>query len=114
MEYQVIVEQQNGLWRAVIPTLADLSTEGASLDEALSKARQAAEAYLAKVVLTTIEVSTPQLQAINPRSPQNWLRSAGTFAGREPVIWQLLDDVYAERKRQREEAENEAGSVDAA
>jgi predicted RNase H-like HicB family nuclease len=111
MEYQVIVEQQNGLWRAVIPNLADLSAEGSSLDEALSNARQAAENYLAKVVVTTIEISTPLPQAINPRSPQNWLRSAGAFAGRESVIWQLLEDVYAERGRQREEAENKTDSA---
>jgi hypothetical protein len=29
MEYPVIVEQKNGIWRAVIPALADLSAEGA-------------------------------------------------------------------------------------
>ncbi len=63
MQYPVIVEQKNGVWRAVIPTLADLSVEGASFDEALRNVRQAAEAYLVNVVVTTIEISAPQLQS---------------------------------------------------
>jgi predicted RNase H-like HicB family nuclease len=71
MQYPVIVEQNNGVWRAVIPTLADLSVEGASLDEALRNVRQAAEAYLSNVVVTTIEVSAPQLRAAGLHSPQN-------------------------------------------
>jgi len=43
MEYPVIVEQKNGIWRAVIPALADLSVEGASHDEAMKNAQRAAE-----------------------------------------------------------------------
>ncbi len=65
MHYPVIVEQTNGFWRAVIPTLAGLTAEGGSLDDALRNARQAAEAYLSTVVVTTIEVSTPQLARQN-------------------------------------------------
>ena len=48
MEYPVIVEQKNGVWRAVIPVLADLSAEGASRDEAMKNAQRAAEDYLSK------------------------------------------------------------------
>jgi predicted RNase H-like HicB family nuclease len=71
MQYSVIVEQRNGMWRAVIPTLADLSVEGASFDEALRNVRQAAEAYLSNVVVTTIEVSAPQLRAAGLHGTQN-------------------------------------------
>lgn len=71
MRYPVIVEQKNGVWRAVIPTLADLSAEGASFDEALRNAQQAAEAYLVNVVVTTIEISAPQSRSADLHSPQN-------------------------------------------
>lgn len=46
MEYPVIVEQKNGIWRAVIPALADLCAEGASRDKAMKNAQRAAEDYL--------------------------------------------------------------------
>src|SRR5262245_23349786 len=49
MEYPVIIEQKNDVYRAVIPTLADLSAEGQSPDEAVEKVQQAAEADLAAV-----------------------------------------------------------------
>lgn len=107
MEYPVIVEQCNDVWRAVIPTLADLSAEGSSFDEALRNAKQAAEDYLSKVVVTTIEVGAPQPQPLNPRSPQNWIRSAGMFVGDEDAMLRHIEEIYAERKRQREEVERE-------
>ena len=59
MEYPVIVEQRNGVWRAVIPALFDLSAEGASCDEATENAQRAAEAYLSKVEVTAIKVLLP-------------------------------------------------------
>jgi len=40
VEYPVIVEQRNGVWRAVIPALSDLSAEGASRDEAMENAQR--------------------------------------------------------------------------
>lgn len=67
MQYPVIVEQNNGGWRAVIPTLADLSAEGASLDEAIYNIRQAAEAYLMNVVVTTIEINAPEPRSVELR-----------------------------------------------
>lgn len=35
MQYTVIVEHENGVYRALIPALGDLSAEGASRDEAV-------------------------------------------------------------------------------
>ena len=86
IEYPVIVEQKNGIWRAFIPALADLSAEGMSCDEAVQKAQQAAEAYLSSVVVTTIRVNTAPPQSFSRRSPQNWIRSAGKFAGDEETM----------------------------
>jgi len=106
MEYPVIVEQKNGIWRAFIPALSDLSAEGASCEEAVRHAQQAAEAYLASVVVTTITVDVQPTS--NRRSPQNWIRSAGKFADDEEAMRQHIEEIYAERRRQREEAEREA------
>ncbi len=111
MQYPVIVEQSKGVWRAVLPTLADLSAEGSSFDEALSNARQVAEDYLSKVVLTTIEVSAPSSPS-HSRSPRNWIESAGMFAGDEEAMLQHIEEIYAERRRQREEVEREFDLLD--
>jgi len=64
MEYPVIVEQKNSIWRAIIPALAGLSVEGASRNEAVHNAQQAAKAYLSKVQVTAIEVDLPISKSI--------------------------------------------------
>lgn len=107
MEYPVIVEQKNGVWRAVIPTLSDLSVEGASYDEAVQKARQAAEVFLSKVMITTIELNGPN-QELRRGSPKSVLKSAGKFKGDKEAMRLHIEEIYAQRKRQREEAEREA------
>ena len=116
MEYPVIVEQKEGLWRAVIPALSDLSAEGASYEEAVRNAQKAAAAYLASVKVTTIEVPLPNEQAelskLRPGSPQAVLRAAGKFVGDEEAMLQHIEEIYAERRRQREEAEREADLPD--
>lgn len=57
MEYPVIVERNNGTWRAFIPGLNDLGGQGASRDEAVQNARRAAEEYLSKVEVTTEDLT---------------------------------------------------------
>lgn len=107
MEYPVIIEQKNGVWRAVIPALSDLTAEGASRDEAVLRARLAAEEYLSSVEVTTIRLSAPQPQPVSPRSPREWINSAGKFAGDEEAMQEHIEEIYAERRRQREQAERE-------
>ncbi len=46
MEYPLFVERKDGVWRAFIPALAGLSVEGASREEVVRNAQQAAEEYL--------------------------------------------------------------------
>lgn len=111
MEYAVIVEQKNGTWRAVIPALPDLSAEGASRDEAVVNAHCAAEDYLSNVEVVTIKIGIPNQQSSqrNPRpgSPQSVLQLAGKFAGNEEAMLQHIEEIYAERRKQREEVERE-------
>ncbi len=112
MQYPVIIEQLNGHYRATIPALMNLMAEGKTRDEALRKVWREAEVYLAKVEIATIEVATPP-QMIRPDSPQAWLRAAGKFKGDEEAMQQHIEEIYAERRRQREEAEREFEQAEA-
>ena len=113
MEYAVIVERKSEIWHAVIPTLSDLSAEGASYEEAVQNAKQAAEDYLSNVVVTTVAVNHSQ-RPLRPGSKQAVLKAAGKFKGDEPAMLQHIEEIYAERRRQREQAEQELDLLDAA
>lgn len=104
MEYPVIVENNNGNYRALIPSLADLSAEGQSPDEALQKVQAAAETYLSAVKLTTIKVNLPQERALQPGSPPALLQALAAFAGDEEALREHFEEIERERQRQREEA----------
>ncbi len=56
MEYPVIVERKNGIFKALIPDLPSLSTEGASSDEAVFNVQRVAKEYLATVELRKIQI----------------------------------------------------------
>jgi predicted RNase H-like HicB family nuclease len=107
MEYPVIVEHKNGIYRALIPTLADLSAEGCSADEAVRKLEQAAQNYLAEVEVRTIDLEMPGRQASRYSTAQDVLRAAGKFKGDQEAMRQHIEEIYAERQRQREEVERE-------
>lgn len=54
--YDVIIEQQNGYFRALIPTLPNIAAEGATRDEAIANVKRAARRYLSTVETATIEL----------------------------------------------------------
>ncbi len=97
MRYTVIVECENGLYRAQIPSLPGLSAEGTTLEEALKGARQEAASYLSRVAVATIEVDLP---ALHLGSAQAWLDAAGTFEGDQDQS-QHFADLAAKRQQQR-------------
>jgi predicted RNase H-like HicB family nuclease len=105
MEYPVIVEQRNGVWRAVIPALADLSAEGASRDEAMKNAQRAAEDYLSKVEVTTIKVPLPREHSPRAGSPQALLKELEAFASDQEALREHFEEIVKGRQRQREEAQ---------
>ena len=107
MEYPVIVEQKNGVYRALIPALSDLSAEGASRDEAVQKAQEAAERYLSNVEVTIIEVNLPQGEPLRPGSPQALLKALEAFTGDEEALREHFEEIERERQRQREEAQQQ-------
>jgi predicted RNase H-like HicB family nuclease len=104
MEYPVIVEHRDGVYRALIPTLADLSAEGDSRDEAVQKVQQAAKAYLSTVEITTINVNLRQERLLRPGSPVALLKAIEAFAGDEEALREHFEEIEKERQRQREEA----------
>ena len=102
MEYPVIVEQKNGVYRALIPALADLSAEGRSPDEAVQKVQQAAETYLAAVEFRTIRIEALAPQTMPHYSTaRDWLEAVKVFEGDEEALREHFAGIEAERQRQR-------------
>jgi len=99
MEYPVIVEKNNGVYRALIPTLAHLSAEGLSPDEAVQKVREAAEAYLATVELRTIDIRAPKIPPQPYSTAQDWLVALKVFEGDESALNEHFVEIEDERKR---------------
>ncbi len=104
MEYPVIVEKNNGTYRALIPALAALSAEGQSPDEAVEKLQQSAESYLAAVEVRTINLQMPQPQTSRYSTAQDWLEAVSIFEGDDEAIREHFAELEAERLRQSEEA----------
>jgi predicted RNase H-like HicB family nuclease len=102
MEYPVIVENKNGVYRALIPALADLSAEGPSPDEAVQNVRHAAEAYLASVEVRTIRLEAPPSPAPNYSTAEDWLAAVKVFEGDENALREHFAQIEAERQGQRE------------
>jgi len=103
MEYPVIVEKNNGVYRALIPSLADLSAEGQSPDEAVEKVRDAAEAYLSSVELRTIEIGTPAIAPEPYSTAEDWLDAIKVFEGDEDALKEHFAEIEDERQRERRE-----------
>ena len=108
MEYPVIVERKNGVYRALIPALADLSAEGQSPDEAVRNVQHAAEAYLAEIEFRIIQVATPARRLPRYSTAQDWLEAVQVFEGDEDALRQHFAEIEAERQREavnRQDAE---------
>jgi hypothetical protein len=67
--------------------------------------QQAAEAYLAVVELRTIRIG-PSVPQSTPRysTAQDWLDAVKVFEGDEEALREHFAEIEAERRRQREEA----------
>ncbi len=76
MQYQVLVENlPDGLFSAFVIGVPDIVAEGATVEEALNKARTMLRERLATSRLFTIEVEEPPVAAVaNP-----WLETHGSL-----------------------------------
>ena len=101
--YEVLVERQNGHFRALIPTLPNIVAEGATLDEAVVNAREMAQDYLLKVELATVQLMEQPQTVERFSKVEDLLAIAGLFRGDEEAMQQHIEEIYVERRRQREE-----------
>ena len=97
MKCTVIIENKNGLYRALIPSLPGLSAEGTTPEEALTGAQQEAASYLARGAVASIDIDLPTLPH---SSAQSWIDAAGIFAGDQEHT-QHFADLAATREQQR-------------
>jgi len=64
------------------------------------------------------EVDAEQLEMnrrnpnLDRRSPRIWLETAGLFVGDEEAMWRHIEEIEAERNRQREEVDREYDLLD--
>ncbi|NOT60945.1 MAG: hypothetical protein HOP19_12070 [Acidobacteria bacterium] len=102
--YEVLVERQNGHFRALIPTLPNVVAEGATRDEAVVNAKELAQRYLLNVESAIIQLADPVFRSEGLSKVEDLLAVAGLFSGDEAAMQQHIEDIYAERRRQRDEA----------
>jgi predicted RNase H-like HicB family nuclease len=100
MEYPVIVERKNGVYRALIPALADLSAEGQSPDEAVQNVQQAAEAYLAQIEFRIIHVASPARPLSRYSTAQDWLEAVQVFDDDDEALREHFAEIEMERQRE--------------
>ena len=106
MNYSVIIEKHDGIFRAVIPALSNLTAEGPTRKDAISQAERAAESYLAGVEIVNLEIEK-EATTFRRSSPQAWLRTEPLFPDDE-LFRQYLAEIEAEKELQRQEAVREA------
>lgn len=112
--YDVVIERENGYFRATLLNLPRVSTEADTRDEALRQLQEAATNYLRQVELTTIELDAPAV-AMRAGSPQAVLNAiaACKLDVQSEFYQEYLANLAEEKRRQRAEAaaEFEASTV---
>ncbi len=86
MKYNVIVEPQNGHFRALIPALPHLVAEGVSIEDAVQKMQDVAQQFIARTEVRTIELAMPATPTAGELISQDWLQAAGQFP-LEAMAW---------------------------
>jgi predicted RNase H-like HicB family nuclease len=106
--YDVIVERNNGVYRASVPTLPNLSVEGATCDEAVANAKTAIEEFFKSAEVTTVSVDVPADEFRPYTRPSDLLRWTALYSRpATPLDEEFEAELAAEKQRQREEAELE-------
>jgi predicted RNase H-like HicB family nuclease len=109
--YEVIIERENGHYRASLTTLPAVSVAADTRDEALQQLQQAATNYLQSVELATIELDLPAAK-LQPGSPQAVLNASAVckLDVQSEFYQEYRDNLAAEKQRQREEAAEQAAT----
>ncbi len=103
--YEVIIERNNGHFRATLRSWPEVAVEAGTREEALWGLRQAATNYLQNVELETIELDVA-VGEFPPGSPQAVLQASAAckLDTQSEYYQEYLDNLAAEKQRQREEA----------
>jgi predicted RNase H-like HicB family nuclease len=112
--YDVIVERRNGVYRASVPTLPNISVEASSRDEAVANAKKAIEDFFKSAEVTTVAIDVPANEFRPYSKPSDLLRWAALHSRpADEFNEQYQAELDAEKQRQREEAEREADWAEA-
>lgn len=106
--YDVIVERHNGVYRATVPTLPNLSAEGATRDEAVAQAKNAIEEFFKSAEVVTVAVDVPANEFRPYTNGYDLLRWMALHSRPATELDEQFEaELAAEKQRQREEAELE-------
>jgi predicted RNase H-like HicB family nuclease len=107
--FDVIVQRKNGIYRATAPSLLNLATEGKTRDEALHRMQEAIEDFFKSAEVVTVSVDVPALEYRPYATANDHLRDQALYshAEDEDIEARHIKEIYAERRREREECERE-------
>lgn len=107
--FDVIVHRKNGAYRAIVPSLLNLTTEGKTRDEALHRMQEAIEDFFKSAEVVTVSIDVPALEYRPYATANDHLRDQAlySYAEDEDMEARHVKEIYAERRREREERERE-------
>jgi len=110
--FDVIVQRENGAYRAFVPSLPNILAEGTSRDEAVKKVKEAIENFFTTAEVTTVSVDVPADEFRPYSTARDWLRQAALYSEPDDEMARHIEEIYAERKRPREAVERELEIAD--
>jgi predicted RNase H-like HicB family nuclease len=107
--FDVIIQRKNDLYRASVPALPHIATEGTTRDEALYRAQEAIEDFFKSAEVVSVSVDVPSLEFRPYATANDRLRDEALYPypSDEDAMSRQTDEIYAERRREREERERE-------
>ncbi len=101
--YDVIVRLVNNVYVAVVPALPGIRVEGTTRDDALFRVKQAIEDYFKSAEVVSLPIDVPVIEFRPHATANDELRAAALTQATDDIDAEQLVDIYAERRRQREE-----------
>jgi predicted RNase H-like HicB family nuclease len=105
LTYPVLIEQEQGNYKAMVLGLPDCQTRGKTREAALVSLRQLLEARLENAELVSLDIERPQ-------SDNPWIKLAGKYKD-DPQFDQMLDSIQAYRRELDQEMEDYYRKLDA-
>ncbi|MFN8489995.1 MAG: hypothetical protein U0350_20580 [Caldilineaceae bacterium] len=97
MLYPILIEHQNGHYRASVLVMPELTEVAATRDEVLSSIQRAIRERLHAAELVYVDMPLP---TDAPETEHHWLATAGIFAD-DPTLQPMLKEIYAAREAEQ-------------